>query len=138
MAVALIMIAGALFFRGPDTTLMEKTPAELLQMLQNGDIVNTQSHPLKVVISGNKNVQYLTGWYKDHTTNDTRHFRTPFSPEWNKPLIDALTKAGIEPVPRPETDELASALISFLPFGLFLFILYFFFRQRIRQQIRRR
>jgi cell division protease FtsH len=132
IAAALFLIAGALFFRGPYSNPDEKSPAETLQMLQAGDVLTTKDHPLEVEISDQRDLQYLTGYYKNHTTGEESRFRTALSPDWNKDVMDAVAKAGLHPVPKPENNLLASALIGFLPIGLFLLVLYFFFRQQIR------
>jgi cell division protease FtsH len=133
IAAALFLIAGALFFRGPYSNPDEKTPAETLLMLQSGDIIVTKDHPLEVEMSDQKDLQYLTGYYKTHTAGaEEARFRTPLSVDWNKDVLDAVSKAGLHPVPKSENNLLASALIGFLPIGLFLLVLYFFFRQQIR------
>jgi cell division protease FtsH len=131
IAAALFLIAGALFFR-PYSNPDDKTPAETLVMLASGDIVTTKDHPLEVELSDQKDLQYLSGYYKNHTTNEETRFRTPISPDYNKDVLDAIAKAGLHPIPKAENNLLASALIGFLPIGLFLLVLYFFFRQQIR------
>jgi hypothetical protein len=134
IGIALIMIASALFFKGPDGTAVYKTPAEFLTLLRSDDIVNTPSRPLRIEISGDTDVQYLTGWYKNHVTNDVRRFRAPFPPEWRKPIIDALAKKGdMQPLPRPTSDVIVSKLTEFLPIGLFVLILFSFFRRARRR-----
>jgi cell division protease FtsH len=132
IAAALFLIAGALFFRGPYSNPDEKTPAETLAMLQAGSIITTKEHPLEVELSDQKDLQYLSGYYKSGTTNEETRFRTPISPDYNKDVLDAIAKAGLHPIPKAENNLLASALIGFLPIGLFLLVLYFFFRQQIR------
>ena len=47
-------------------------------------------------------------------------------------MEQALTAANITPSVRPESNVLASAIVSFLPIALFLVILYFFFRSQIK------
>ena len=136
-SAALLLIAGALFFRGPYNNPNQKTPAETIQMIQNGEIVVTQDHPLEIEISDHKDIQCLSGYYKNRTTNGEARFRTAISSDWNKDVLDAVSKAGLHPVPISRNNPLASALIGFLPIGIFLLVLYFFFRM-YRFFIRRR
>jgi len=133
LAAALILIAGALFFKGPYSTPEDKTPGELVKMVQAGQIVDTKDHPLVVMVDDEKSPQYVEGYYKNlHTPGEETHFRTPVSVAWNPEVIDAIHKAGFEPTVKSENNLLASAVIGFLPIGLFLLVLYFFFRQQIR------
>jgi cell division protease FtsH len=133
LAAALILIAGALFFKGPYSTPEDKNPAELVKMVQAGMIVDTKDHPLQVLVDDQRAPQYVDGYYKNpHTPGEETHFRTPVSVDWNPEVIDAIHKAGFEPTVKSENNLLASAVIGFLPIGLFLLVLYFFFRQQIR------
>jgi cell division protease FtsH len=132
IAAALFLIAGALYFKGPYSSPDDKTAAETLQMLQDGDIVTTKEHPLEVIVTDQRDLEYLTGYYKTHTSNDLSRFRTAISPVWNKDVLDAVANAKLHPNARPDNNLLASALVGFLPIALFLLVLYFFFRQQIR------
>jgi len=133
LALALVMAAGAFFFRGPYSTPEEKTPDELLKMVQTNQLSVTKDHPLLVLEQDGKTMEILNGYYKNpHPGGEDLHFQTPVDVNWNGRIVDAMTKANLEPIPKSDSNLLASALIGFLPIGLFLLMVYFFFRQQIR------
>ncbi|HEY5813103.1 MAG TPA: ATP-dependent zinc metalloprotease FtsH, partial [Terrimicrobiaceae bacterium] len=60
-------------------------------------------------------------------------FKTPIYMPFNGTQMEqALSAANIVPSVKPESNVLASAIVSFLPIALFLVILYFFFRSQIK------
>jgi cell division protease FtsH len=133
LAAALILIAGALFFKGPYSTPQDLSLADFIKKLDAGQIINTKERPLEVVSDDSKGYENLTGYYKSTQPGaEDVHFRTPVSTKWNPEVPDLLKKDGIVPAQRSESNLLASAVVGFLPIGLFLLILYFFFRQQIR------
>jgi len=133
IALALLLVAGALFFRGPYSTPEQKSPSALMEMLKSGAIVDTPEHPFEVIQEDGKGVEHVSGYYTNpKAPNEFIHFETPVSVEWNPDVVIAIHKAGFEPPLKSDSNLLASALIGFLPIGLFLVILYFFFRQQIR------
>ena len=132
IAVALFLIVGAVIFKGPYSNPEEKTPEDTIKMIEAGQIINTKDHPLEVDIDDTKGPEYLSGYYTTHTPGEEIRFRTPVSVDWNKPVLDAVNKANLNPIAKSETNLLASALIGFLPIGIFLLVIYFFFRQQIR------
>jgi cell division protease FtsH len=133
LAAALLLIAGALFFKGPYSTPEEITPDNFVKMLNSGQLAITKDHPLEVLFDDQKGLQYLSGYYKNpRTPGEDVRFRAPVSPDYNPRVLAEIQKAGIEPVVSSESNLLASAFLGFLPIGVFLLILYFFFRQQIR------
>jgi cell division protease FtsH len=133
LAAALILIAGALFFKGPYSTPEEVLPVELSKKIEAGQLVVSKERPLEVFQDDGKGTEFLSGYYKNpHPPGEDIHFRTPVDVDWNKDLIDQIHKAGLVPTKRSESNLLASAVVGFLPIGLFLLVLYFFFRQQIR------
>ena len=121
LAAALVLIAAALFFKGPYSTPEEVSPAELSKKLDASQIVVTKDHPLEVVEEDGKNLQYLSGYYRNpHPPGEDIHFRTPVSVDWNKDLMEQIRKAGYVPTMRSESNLLASAVVGFLPIGIFL------------------
>jgi len=132
IAVALALVAGALFFK-PYSTPEEILPGAFVKMLQEGQIIVNKDHPLEVVQEESKGVEHLSGFYVNpKAPADFIRFQTPVSTEWNPEVLDSIRKAGYQVTVRSESNLLASAVIGFLPIGLFLVILYFFFRQQIR------
>jgi cell division protease FtsH len=133
IVLALALVAAALFFKGPYSTPEEVTPSQFLKKLQDGQIIVNADHPLEVIEEESKGVEHLSGSYVNpKAPGEFIHFQTPVSPEWNPEVLAAIQKAGYEVTVRSESNLLASAVIGFLPIGLFLVILYFFFRQQIR------
>ncbi|HEX4084709.1 MAG TPA: ATP-dependent zinc metalloprotease FtsH [Chthoniobacteraceae bacterium] len=133
LAAALILIVAAIYWRGPYGTPEEKSPGELIKLVQDGQIVVKPDEPLLVEMDDQKGMQYLNGYYKNpKAPGQDVHFRTPVSVDWNPKVLDAIQKAGLDPIPHSDNSLLASALVGFLPIALFLLVLYFFFRQQIR------
>ena len=133
LAAALVLIAGALFFKGPYSTPDEISPDNFIKMLQAKQLAITKDHPLEVLTNDQKDPEYLSGYYKNpRTPAEDIRFRTPVSVDWNPDVLAEIRKAGIEPTVSSESNLLASAFLGFLPIGVFLLILYFFFRQQIR------
>jgi cell division protease FtsH len=133
LALALILIAGALFFKGPYSQPEDLLVPDLSKKIETNQLVVNKDHPLSVVDEEGKEIQYLDGWYLNpKPPGEPVHFRTPVSVDWNKSLMDEIAKAGYVPTVKSESNLIASALVSFLPIGAFLVILYFFFRQQIR------
>jgi cell division protease FtsH len=60
------------------------------------------------------------------------HFKTTIFIEYNKDLKSELENKGYKVDIKADSDVMLSALLQFLPIALFFLILYFFFRQQIR------
>jgi len=60
------------------------------------------------------------------------HFKTTIFIEYNKDLKSELENRGYKVDIKADSDVMLSALLQFLPIALFFLILYFFFRQQIR------
>ena len=137
-AVALALIGGAFLFRGGNFTQTEEiSNKQFLDLLKAGKIVSTEQRPVEIIVEEGRNTQSISGFYKRKslTTNEEVEvpFRTPIYMPFNGPQIEqALSAANITPSVKPESNVLASAVVSFLPIALFLVILYFFFRSQIK------
>ncbi len=133
-AIAIALIGGAFLFKGPYGSPEDISLPTFMKLLQTGQIKSDK--PLDLVIQEGQQAKYLRGTYVRGKAPDGQEivgtFRTPVDLEWNKDLPETLTKAGLEVNPKPESNLLASAIFGFLPFALFLLLIYFFFRQQIR------
>jgi len=141
LALALALIGGAVIVKGGGGFAQtdEISNAQFLQMLKDGKIVATEAHPLDIVVEEGRNTQTISGYYdkgKDATKqggDQLAQFRTAIYTAFNgQQISEALTAAGITPNIKPESNMLASTIVSFLPIALFLVILYFFFRSQIK------
>ena len=134
VGAALALIAAALFFKGPyNAAVEEKTPAETIKLIQNGEIVSTKDHPLQIEVSRQENLEYLIGRYQDPGANAVHRFRTAVAGHWKKNLFAALAKAGIEPVTKAGDEGVVSEVTRFLPIGIFIFIVVAFIVQSRRR-----
>ncbi|MGA7883988.1 MAG: ATP-dependent zinc metalloprotease FtsH [Terrimicrobiaceae bacterium] len=137
-AVALALIGGAFLFRGNTFTQTEEiSNKQFLDLLKAGKIVSTDQRPVEIVVEEGRNTQSIMGFYKRKSPTNNEEievpFRTPIYMPFNGTQMEqALTAANITPSIRPESNVLASAIVSFLPIALFLVILYFFFRSQIK------
>src|ERR1700752_4385916 len=137
-AVALALIGGAFLFRGGNFTQTEEiSNKQFLDLLKAGKVVSTEQRPVEIIVEEGRNTQAIAGFYKRKslTTNEEIEvpFRTPIYMPFNGTQMEqALTAANITPSVKPDSNVLASAIVSFLPIALFLVILYFFFRSQIK------
>ena len=136
-AVALALIGGAFLFRNGNLRQTEEiTNVRFLELLKAGQIISTEDKPVEIIVEEGRNTQTVSGFFKGKSAQGTdvdTPFRTPiYAPFNGKQIEEALAEAGITPNIRPESNLLASAVLSFLPIALFLLILYFFFRSQIK------
>ncbi len=133
-AIAIALIGGAFLFKGPYGSPDEFSEPAFLKMVEDGQI--RKAPPLELVQQEGQTARYLRGNYTRGKTaageDIVGTFRTPVDLEWDKNLPETLKKAGFEVAPKPESNFVASAIFGFLPFALFLLLIYFFFRQQIR------
>lgn len=129
--IAAGIICGALIM--PHNGLMgatEEIPSfRFEQLLKNGQIVKDK--PLELVVEENRQTQSVKGFY----LNDKKEpvaFRSSIFLEYDKDLQQRLRSAGLDVNVKPESPVLGSLILNFLPIGIFLFVLYLFFRQQLR------
>ena len=118
-AVALALIGGAFLFRGGNFTQTEEiSNKQFLDLLKAGKIVATEQRPVEIIVEEGRNTQAISGFYKRKslTTNEEIEvpFRTPIYMPFNGTQMEqALTAANITPSVKPESNVLASAIVSF-------------------------
>ena len=129
-AIAILLIGGAILFRGgPMGTTEEITSVRFEQLLHDGLI--SKDKPLELVVEDGRPTQSLRGSYKN-SKEEPIPFRTPIFLEYTKDLEKRLSDAGLQVSIKPDSFMLGSLLLNFLPIGIFLFVLYIFFRQQLR------
>ena len=136
-AVALALIGGAFLFRGGNFLKQEEiSNKQFLELLKAGKIVSTEQKPVEIIVEEGRNTQAISGFYKRKSLTTNEEIRCPsalrstclsMARRWSK-----RSHANIIPSVKPESNVLASAIVSFLPIALFLVILYFFFRSQIK------
>ena len=138
-AIAFALIGGAFLFRGNSIALTDEiTLPKFESLLKEGKIISTQEKPLEVLVEDGNSTQVLSGFYRKKAVPPaTEEIPTPFKTTVYMPLNgddlkEMLKTAGIKPVPRRESNVLASTLLNVLPILLFLVVLYFFFRSQIK------
>ncbi len=137
-AIAVALIGGAFLFRNGNFNQTEViTTSKFLQLIKDGQVISTDQKPLEIVVEEGRKTETITGFFKQKSATDGQEvevpFRTPmFAPMNGSDIRDALNTAGLTYNVKPESNLLASAILSFLPIALFLVILYFFFRSQIK------
>ena len=138
-AIAFALIGGAFLFRGNSIALTDEiTLPKFESLLKEGKIISTQEKPLEVLVEDGNSTQVLSGFYRKKAVPPaTEEIPTPFKTTVYMPLNgddlkEMLKTAGIKPVPRRESNVLASTLLNVLPILLFLVVLYIFFRSQIK------
>jgi len=89
------------------------------------------------VVTEGRSTQTLRGAYEkgkkpSPLAGAPDHFKTTIFIEYNKDLKSELENRGYKIDIKADSDVMLSALLQFLPIALFFLILYFFFRQQIR------
>jgi cell division protease FtsH len=91
---------------------------------------------LELITEPNAIGEHIQGWMLvKRAEGDAlveERFRTQVNLQYNRDLREFLNQNGLEANPRTDTNSVGSLLMSFLPIGLFLVVLYFLFRQQIR------
>lgn len=137
-AIAFALIGGAFALRGGRYAQTEDlTYPQFLEQLHNGAVISDEDHPLEIIVEEGRKTETISGHYKRKNpitgAEEVTPFRTAIFTQYDgRSLHEELSKAGIVASIRPESNYLASALLSFLPIALFLLILYFFFRSQIK------
>lgn len=134
-AIAITLLAGAFFFRGPMTNTKEVPYPELLTLLDDKKIItDNKEYPIKLISTASSANPVLIGFRRGETKDAPPiRFRTPVNLLYLQDnLYWDMQKRGVTLIQEEDSNLLASALFSFLPILLFLLILYFLFRQQIR------
>src|SRR6202162_447404 len=97
----------------------------------------SKEEPLQLIVTEGRSTQTLRGAYEkgkkpSSLAGAPDHFKTTIFIEYNKDLKSELENRGYKVDIKADSDVMLSALIQFLPIALFFLILYFFFRQQIR------
>jgi cell division protease FtsH len=137
IAIAFALIGLAVLFRGGAYANVEDVPYNrFLELLENKQLAADKNFPLQLVVEEGRPTQTLRGFYFKQDIGSSAAqpvpFRTTVFLNYNTDLQERLAKANIQPAIRMESNLMAQTLVSFLPIGLFLLVLYFLFRQQIR------
>src|SRR5436190_15779639 len=137
IAIAFALIGLAVLFRGGAYANVEDVPYNrFLELLKNKQLAADKNFPLQLIVEEGRPTQALSGFYFKQDIGSSAaqpvRFRTTVFLNYNTDLQERLAKAGIQPAIKMESNLMAQTLVSFLPIGLFLLVLYFLFRQQIR------
>jgi cell division protease FtsH len=133
-ALAILMIAVALFFKNPYGKVETVPIGKFYELLDAGQILHDP--PLELLIDRGAGRTTLSGFYKQTQTPSGQEgrvqFVTPVYLDFEVGLKNRLEAAGYVPAANYEDNYLANAVISILPFLVIMLLIYFFFRQQIR------
>ena len=125
-----------LFWRGNYPQFEDVPYNRFLELLDNKQIVNDKSSPLKLYVEEGQPTQQLRGKYIRQGTGGAQNMEVPFRTtiylNFTNNLQDKLAAAGIQPDIRSESHPWTQVFASFAPVLLLLLLLYFLFRQQIR------
>src|SRR6516164_5773335 len=125
-----------LFWRGNYPQFEDVPYNRFLELLDNKQIVNDKSSPLKLYVEEGQPTQQLRGKYIRQGTGGAQNMEVPFRTtiylNFTNNLQDKLAAAGIQPGIRSESHPWTQVFASFAPVLLLLLLLYFLFRQQIR------
>ena len=97
----------------------------------------SKEETLQLIAIEGRSTQTLRGAYEkgkkpSSLADAPDHFKTTIFIEYSKDLKAELENRGYKVDIKADSDVMLSALLQFLPIALFFLILYFFFRQQIR------
>ena len=128
-AAAIALIGLAFFVRSPIGNMETKAYWEFERLLTEKKI--RPEHPLSVVVEDGRYTQWVHGVYSDPSGQDVA-FRTEVLTVALPDLMEQLRNAKLNLNVKSESNAVVSALVSFVPIGLILLMIYFFFRQQLR------
>jgi len=101
------------------------------QMLENKQIAVDK--PVEVAIDDGKALRSIRGsYYPNPESKQTAPFKVMVDPQVVKNLEERLTQSGVKMTYVSDSSVVLNTVLAFLPIGLFLLILYFFFRQQLK------
>ncbi|MBV9734229.1 MAG: ATP-dependent zinc metalloprotease FtsH [Verrucomicrobia bacterium] len=136
VACAIALLGGFFFSRSGAYGNVEDIPyTDFQQYLDEGRI--SKDEPLQLVVTEGKPTQILRGAFdKEHRpgagSTAPDHFKTTVFLEFNKDLKSELEAKGYKVDIRADSDVMFTALMQIAPIVFIMVILYFFFRQQIR------
>ena len=135
-ACAIALLGGFLLSRnGSYGNVEEISFTDFEKYIDEGRI--SKEEPLQLIVTEGRSTQTLRGAYEkgkkpSSLAGAPDHFKTTIFIEYNKDLKSELESKGYKVDIKADSDVMLSALLQFLPIALFFLILYFFFRQQIR------
>src|ERR1700737_468620 len=135
-ACAIALLGGFLFSRNGNYGNVEEINfTDFEKYLDEGRI--SKEEPLQWIVTEGRSTQVLRGAYEKGkkpsvVAGAPDHFKTTVFMEYNKDLKKELEDRGYKVDIKADSDVMLSAILQFLPMALFFLILYFFFRQQIR------
>src|ERR1700692_2357050 len=135
-ACAIALLGGFLLSRNGSYGNVEKISfTDFEKYIDEGRI--SKEEPLQLIVTEGRSTQTLRGAYEkgkkpSSLAGAPDHFKTTIFIEYNKELKSELESKGYKVDIKADSDVMLSALLQFLPIALFFLILYFFFRQQIR------
>src|SRR5450631_571424 len=131
LAITFTLVGGAFFLKsGVGANVAEISYPRLMELINEGKIVKDKDKPLNLLVEVGRNTQVLAGFYEKD--GQPTPFRTTIYLNYSRDLEQKLVEKGYYATPKEESTLFASLLASFLPIALFLLVLYFLFRQQIR------
>src|SRR6202162_3684731 len=135
-ACAIALLGGFLLSRNGNYGNVEEISfTDFEKYIDEGRI--SKEEPLQLIVTEGRSTQTLRGAYEkgkkpSSLAGAPDHFKTTVFMEYNKDLKSELENRGYKVDIKADSDVMLSAILQFLPIALFFLILYFFFRQQIR------
>src|SRR6202035_412129 len=135
-ACAIALLGGVLLSRNGNYGNVEEISfTDFEKNIDEGRV--SKEEPLQLIVAEGRSTQTLRGAYEkgkkpSSLAGAPDHFKTTIFIEYNKDLKSELENKGYKVDIKADSDVMLSALLQFLPIALFFLILYFFFRQQIR------
>ncbi|MEI6713030.1 MAG: ATP-dependent zinc metalloprotease FtsH [Verrucomicrobiota bacterium] len=130
-----LILGAALSYHTPQGGVISLPYSAFREAVEKQQIVKgNKDKPLELITDTTGIGEHLQGWIKrgEGETASEERFRTQVNLQYNRDLREFLNQNNLEANPRTDANTVGSMLMSFLPIGLFLIVLYFLFRQQIR------
>ncbi len=123
-------MAAWVLFKSPGGPVHEVTYSEFEAAVEKKWV--DPARPLDLVNEPGSLNDHLRGWSRRAENGPFERFSAQVNLQYNRDLREFLEKNGLKANPKTEANLMASTLVTFLPVGMVLFVIYLLFRQQIR------
>jgi hypothetical protein len=124
LVIALLLVAGALFYKAPDSH-KEISVDAFKQLLQDHQVFVDSGHFLQVYAQQNNRIARVTGFYRNPPSEipphieTLTHFETEVPPEQDSQILTALLNSGVKFDLKTEYFSLPAWSVGLLPYLIF-------------------
>ena len=130
LSIGAALLAAWVLYKAPGGPVHEVTYSEFESAVEKKWV--DPERPLDLVNEPGSLNDHLRGWLRRSERGPFERFSAQVNLQYNRDLREFLEKNGLKANPRTESNLMASTLVTFLPIGMVLLVIYLLFRQQIR------